>query len=632
MPSISTVTTVGVTPSSLAFAYQTGTSLPSAKSITVTGQAVAFNTSGLNRRRRQLAAGLTVFRHHSCHAHGGTQPGGGQQRHGGRDLQRYDHDHAGGGNHDRARHRSGYPHGHRGAAGNVNPSSVNINYQIGGLNNTIAQTVTLSTPGTQALSFGFSNSVDPNPAGKIWILPVGSGTIPANGSTTVSIAYDTTSNLAAGVYNGKSTLFTPAGAPVQQDIPVKLTVSSLPVLNVPGTTLAFNYQLGGQQPASQLVTASSSAVAANSATGQMPLTFTTTTNNSSGNWLGVQATTAQTGTPFAVSVNPTGLLPGTYSGAVIVTGTGAANGSQQIPVTLTVANDPQIVASISGCSTLIQSCPMLFANQIGASATPTKTVSVSTSTGAALNYAATASTSTCGNGWLILGGTTTGATNGSFTVSINPAGIAAGSQCSGSVSISATNAVSGNTAPNSPVTIPVTLYVSNSALLMVNPTALSFTAPVSGTASPQAITVSSTSASQQLNYTVTFASNPAGSNWLSVNTLSGSTAAGANTIFASVLPSLLSSGTYTGSITIAATTSGGAAVADSPIIVPVTLQVTAGYVGHTHVAHLQPDGRRRGSGCPECVRNQQRREHQLYRHHFYRRHGQLADCHSRERV
>src|SRR5690349_24751318 len=88
---------------------------------------------------------------------------------------------------------------------NVNPSSVNINYQIGGLNNTIAQTVTLSTPGTQALSFGFSNSVDPNPAGKIWILPVGSGTIPANGSTTVSIAYDTTSNLAAGVYNGKST-------------------------------------------------------------------------------------------------------------------------------------------------------------------------------------------------------------------------------------------------------------------------------------------------------------------------------------------------------------------------------------------------------------------------------------------
>ena len=299
------MTTVGVTPSSLAFAYQTGTSLPSAKSITVTGQAVAFNTAastaaGGNWPQVSPSSAPPLLPRSWRHS-----TGGGQQRHGGRDLQRYDHDHAGGGKaHDRARHRSGYPHGHRGAAGKCEP--VERQHQLPDRRPEQHDRAdrTLSTPGTQALSFGFSNSVDPNPAGKIWILPVGSGTIPATGSTTVSIAYDTTSNLAAGVYNGKSTLFTPAGAPVQQDIPVKLTVSSLPVLNVPGTTLAFNYQLGGQQPASQLVTASSSAVAANSATGQIPLTFTTTTNNSSGNWLGVQATTAQTGTPFAVSVTP----------------------------------------------------------------------------------------------------------------------------------------------------------------------------------------------------------------------------------------------------------------------------------------------------------------------------------------
>ena len=170
---------------------------------------------------------------------------------------------------------------------------------------------------------------------------------------------------------------------------------------------------------------------------------------------------------------------------------------------------------------------MQFASQIAAPVPPgAQTVRVTSSTGAALNYSASAATTTCGNGWLVLGGTTTGTTDGQFTVSVNPSGIAAGSQCTGSVSISGTNPASGNNAPNSPVTIPVTLYVSNSALLVVSPTALSYTAPVGGAANPQTITVSSTSGTEQLNYTVSFASNPVGSNWMSLNTLSGSTAPG----------------------------------------------------------------------------------------------------------
>ena len=145
----------------------------------------------------------------------------------------------------------------------VNPTSVNLNYQIGGANNPLPQTVTLATTGTQPVSYGFAPSADPNPAGRVWITvdPTG-GSIPANGAATAKIGYDATANLPAGTYNGKVTLFTPGGVPTSQDIPVKLLVSVAPLLNVPNAALSFNYQLGGAAPAAQTVTATSTAVLA----------------------------------------------------------------------------------------------------------------------------------------------------------------------------------------------------------------------------------------------------------------------------------------------------------------------------------------------------------------------------------
>ncbi len=41
------------------------------------------------------------------------------------------------------------------------------------------------------------------------------------------------------------------GSPAQQDVAVRLLVSNSPLLNVPGATLAFNYQLGAAIPAPQ---------------------------------------------------------------------------------------------------------------------------------------------------------------------------------------------------------------------------------------------------------------------------------------------------------------------------------------------------------------------------------------------
>lgn len=460
----------------------------------------------------------------------------------------------------------------------VSPAAIALNYQMGGTNNSPQQTLTLSlaTTGSQGVAFAISTAVSPNPAGRNWLLvnTGGASTIPATGNTQVTVAYDTTAALPAGTWNGTITLSTPGGTPSQQTIPVTLLVSTSPLVSVANAALTFNYQLDTAAPASQNVTVSSTS----STSAQLPLTIAYTPQNS---WLSAPAT-GVTGTPFAVSVNPAGLQAGTYTGTINITATGAANGPLQISITLVVSNNPVIVVSTNGCSTAVnQSCPLLFANQTGQAAPPAQSISIASSTGAALNYAVTAVSSSCGGAWLLPGGaqTTNGTTTAIVPISVNASGVAAGSVCNGSLSIAATIAASGAAAPNSPLTIPVTMYVSTSDLLVANPYALTFTAPELG-GSPAAQTISLTSTgSNVLTYTVA-PTTATGSNWLFVNQVNGSTAAGSSQLAVQVAPGLLSPGTYFGSIAITATGPGGAAVADAttanPLTIPVTFHVTAG--------------------------------------------------------
>ncbi len=454
----------------------------------------------------------------------------------------------------------------------VTPSSVSLGYQLGGANNQPA-TIMLSSTGALPVSYGFAIPPD-----STWLTtsPPG-GSIPANGSTTATIAYASSANLPAGNYSGKVTLFTPGGVPESQDIPVSLLVSAVPLLNVPVSSLTFNYQIGQSAPAAQTVTATTTAAAPTSSTGQMQLTIATSTGNS-GNWLSVPTQSPVTGTPFAVAVNPSGLAPGTYTGTVTVTGVGAGNGPKKISVTLKVSNDPQIVAAVNGCSTLVQQngCPVVFADQTGQAAPLPQTLKITSSTGVALNYTATTTTTTCGNSWLSISGATTGSTDGTLSISVTPGTISAGTQCTGSIAVTATNPSTGAATANSPLTIPVSLYVSNTPLVTVAPSALSFTAQASGNSpAAQNITIGDTSASEALNYTVTYAA-ASGSGWLFVGPTSGVTQTGSNVLTVSVVPGVLAAGTYTATITITATTSGGGAVANSPMTVPVVFTVTAG--------------------------------------------------------
>ncbi len=439
----------------------------------------------------------------------------------------------------------------------VTPMSLNFAVQINGSNNVLQQNITLNNPGSQPVAYGLSSRVAPNPAGTNWItLTPSFGSIPATGSTTASIGVNTT-NLPAGSYSGTVTVSTPGGSPTSQTVNVNLLVSNSPLISVPSAPLTFTYQVGTAAPAAQNVIVTSTS-------GTIQFGVVPSYSSGTGSWISVPST-GTTGTAFAVSVNPAGLAPGSYNGTLTISAPGAANTPQQIPVTLNVTNNPVVMTSVSSLS---------FPYQVNQAVPSPQNVNVTSSTGAQLNYTATAASTECGNNWLILSGNTNAATNNSFTVSVNPAGIQANNTCHGTITINATVAATGASAPNSPLTIPVTLYDSANPLLVITPTApVSFTAPVNGnTTATQYLTLTSTDPTAQLNYSVTFAPTNGG-NWLFFTPQTGATAPG-NTVALAATPGLLSPGTYTGTVTITATNPGGATVADSPVTIPVTFTVT----------------------------------------------------------
>jgi len=102
------------------------------------------------------------------------------------------------------------------------------------------------------------------------------------------------------------------------------------------TPLTFSYQVGGSVPTSKTVSTSSTSTA-------LPFSLSAAASIG-GTWLFAQAQGAAiTPNPFTVSVDPARLAPGTYTGTVTITATGGS--PQQIPVTLKVTNDPQLVPS-----------------------------------------------------------------------------------------------------------------------------------------------------------------------------------------------------------------------------------------------------------------------------------------------
>jgi hypothetical protein len=313
------------------------------------------------------------------------------------------------------------------------------------------------------------------------------------------------------------------------------STSTVPTLSVNPASLTFAASVGGSAPAAQTFQAGSSGSS---------LTFTTsTTTATGGNWL--QATPSGGSTPLdvSVSVSPTGLAAGTYTGSVSVMSTGASNSPLPVAVTFTVS-------PVQGAPVL-SATPSTISFTLPAGGVKASQTSNLSSTTAGLTFSAAATTAS-GGAWLSVtpAGTTTPS---ALQVTADPGALLPGSY-SGTVSVTAAGA------GNSPLPITVSLTVTNPALTL-SPASLTFSSTGSGTVPSQTLKVGSSGSA--LTVTAT-ASTAKGGNWLSVDP-GGTTPASLNV---SVNPSGLANATYTGAIAIAST-----GAANSPQSVAVTLVV-----------------------------------------------------------
>jgi hypothetical protein len=120
----------------------------------------------------------------------------------------------------------------------VTPSTLSFNYQIGGTNNTVQKTITVTPAGT---TFTASASVAANTPQWLTVNPT-SGT----GSMTVSVL---PAALPAGTYQGSISITANGANPVT--VPVTLNVSAQPLLDVNPNTLTYTYQVGSPNPPSR---------------------------------------------------------------------------------------------------------------------------------------------------------------------------------------------------------------------------------------------------------------------------------------------------------------------------------------------------------------------------------------------
>jgi hypothetical protein len=218
-----------------------------------------------------------------------------------------------------------------------------------------------------------------------------------------------------------SSSFTPTGlGPAESP-----TDSSSPVLSLSTANLAFS-SIGGVAPASQTV-----------AIGNLGGGSMSWTAQSGQNWLAVSPASGSNSGVLSISVNPSGLAVGNYSGTVTVTAAGASGSPKTIAVSLTVTAASAASLTVSGGSVNLSTTA--GSNPSG------QNVSIGGTSG--LSWTAAKSQS-----WISLSAAS-GTTPATLTVGASASSMSAGTY-TGTVTITAAGA------GGSPATVNVTLTVS----------------------------------------------------------------------------------------------------------------------------------------------------------------------------
>ncbi len=208
-------------------------------------------------------------------------------------------------------------------------------------------------------------------------------------------------------------------------IPVSLTVNgttSTPSISLSPSALSFSAVAGGTAPTAQLINLK------NPSGGT--LSWTTSDNAA---WLSLSSSSGTTTTEtdsITATVNLTGLIAGTYTGAVTVSASGAASTPQVVPVSLTLSpaptTNPIINLSVSS---------LTFTGTSGASNPSAQSFTISNTGTGTLTWTAADNAA-----WLSLS-PASGTNTGSVAATANLTGLAAGTY-SGAITVSATGATS----------------------------------------------------------------------------------------------------------------------------------------------------------------------------------------------
>ena len=315
------------------------------------------------------------------------------------------------------------------------------------------------------------------PSGNDWlsVKPV-SGTAPASVVVSVNPA-----GLAPNTYQASITVNVPNANPANQLVPVTLKVSAAtsPKLQVDSGALTFAFAQGAQARTERRTISN---------VGGGSLTFqTSAVTAAGGNWLKVSPAsgTATIVNPASLVINadPTGLAPGTYTGAVSVSSAGSSE-NRDLPVTLTVSAVAQ--------SILLSQTGLSFTAVVQGGTVPSQNFGILNTGAGMMDWSVSASTLSGGNNWLSVtpqSGTTDAASLNVplVDVLVDPSGLEPG-EYYGQVSVKVSSA------DNTPQIVSVVLTVlppGSDPGPLIRPTGLIFTA-VSGAAAPtaQAVQVS----------------------------------------------------------------------------------------------------------------------------------------------
>jgi uncharacterized protein (TIGR03437 family) len=379
-----------------------------------------------------------------------------------------------------------------------------------------------------------------------------------NTNTSVGVYGNNLPSLANGVYTGSVMVSATGAANSPVNVPVVLTVTGSTAtggsLTLSSSSLTFSAQVSGSQPVGQTLAVSAS-----------PSASYTASASSTGNWLSISPTgslTTSANPALTVSVNQSGLTANTYYGTITL----VANGiTQTVQVTLVVSSSTSTggAGNVTVTANGVAGTPSLaFTYTVGGSAPTPQTLQVVSASGSAPVSFTISSNAT----WL-----SAGVTNGtSLNTPVNNPGFTVGIVTPVSLTASTTpyNATITIT-PNggTVVTVPVTLTVQAAAAVTATPTMLSF-AYQAGNANPTPATVSVSGGGQSLGFTAAVTN---GSNWLSVSPTSGTTpTTGTSPLTVTATPGNLGAGSYNGTILVS-----GTGTATGSTSITVTLTVTA---------------------------------------------------------